>query len=66
MELFPINLNGTDYEVIDTIKLNNKNYIAYTDYTCIFINEFVIENNRMNLLKIDEKVFEEVRKVMNL
>jgi hypothetical protein len=32
----------------------------------VTLNEFVIENNRMNLLKIDEKVFEEVRKVMNL
>ena len=66
MNICPIRIFGTDYDVVDTIILNNKNYVAYTDYECIYINEYIMVNDRMSLLKIDAKVFEEVKKAMNL
>ena len=66
MNLCPIRIFGTEYDIVDTVVYNNKNYVAYTDYECIYINEYVIVNDRMSLMKIDEKVFEAVKKVMNL
>ena len=45
MKLFDIIIDNKKYEFVNSIHLNGKNYVAYTDNKNIYISEFVIEED---------------------
>ena len=56
MKLFEIKIDDKSYDLIDTIKLNDKNYVAYKDSeNNIYISEFINKNNSISFLEIDEE-----------
>ena len=66
MKLFDIIINNKKYEFVNSIHLNGKNYVAYTDNKNIYISEFVIEEDKVNFIEIDDKTFEQVKEAMSL
>ncbi len=66
MKLFDIMIGNKSYEFVNSVHYNGKNYVAYSDKDNIYINEFVIEENNVRFLEVDEATFEEVKKVLSL
>ena len=66
MKIFDIMIDNNKYEYIDSIKLDNKCYVAYQDNDTIYISEYVVENNQVNFLEIDENTFNKVKEAMSL
>ena len=67
MKLFEIKIDDKTYDLIDTIKLNDKNYIAYKDSeNNIYISEFINKNNSISFLEIDEETINKVRMAMQI
>ena len=67
MKLFEIKIDDKSYDLIDTVKLNDKNYIAYKDSeNNIYINEFINKNNSISFLEIDEETINKVRMAMQI
>ena len=66
MKLFDIKIGNKSYEFVNSIHYNGKNYVAYQDKDNIYINEFIIEEKGIKFVEIDEKTFEEVKKVLSL
>ncbi len=64
--LIPMEINGKEYNVIDRITIDNKDYIAYEDEDNIYINAYTIENDKMDLLEITEEEKEKVMKEIGL
>ncbi|MBQ7239966.1 MAG: DUF1292 domain-containing protein [Bacilli bacterium] len=67
MKLFEIKIDDKSYDFIDTIKLNDKNYVAYKDsQNNIYISEFINKNNSISFLEIDEETINKVRMAMQI
>lgn len=67
MKLFEIVIDNITYDLIDTIKLDNKNYVAYKDSdNNIYISEYVYDNNSINFLEINDETINKVRMAMQL
>lgn len=67
MKLFEIKIDDKSYDLIDTVKLNDKNYIAYKDSeNNIYISEFINKNNSISFLEIDEETINKVRMAMQI
>ena len=67
MKLFEIKIDDKSYDLIDTIKLNDKNYVAYKDSeNNIYISEFINKNNSISFLEIDEETINKVRMAMQI
>ena len=66
MKLFEIKIGNKKYEFVNSIHLDGKNYVAYSDKDNIYINEFVIEEDKVNFLEIDDNTFNKVKEAMSL
>ena len=66
MKLFEIKIGNKTYEFVDSIHLDGKNYVAYQDKENIYINEFTIEDEKVNFIEIDDKTFDKVKEAMSL
>ncbi len=67
MKLFEIIIDNIKYEFIDSIKLNYKNYVAYKDSEDnVFISEYVLVNESINFLEVDESTINKVREAMSI
>lgn len=67
MKLFEIKIDDKTYDLINTIKLNDKNYVAYKDSeNNIYISEFINKNNSISFLEIDEETINKVRMAMQI
>lgn len=66
MKLFDIMIGNKSYEFINSIHYKGKDYVAYEDKNTIYINEFIIKDNKVSFLEIDEETFNEVKKAMSL
>ncbi len=66
MKLFEIKIGNKKYEFVNSIHLNGKNYVAYSDNKNIYINEFVIEEDKVNFLEVDDNTFNTVKEAMSL
>ncbi len=66
MKLFEINIDNKNYEFVNSINLNGKNYVAYQDNDNIYISEFIIQDDKVDFKEIDEKTFNEVKKALSL
>lgn len=61
-----IKIDNKSYNLIDSVCIDNKNYMAYEDEEKIYISEYIVENNQIKLLTITEKELERVKMEMNL
>jgi hypothetical protein len=66
MKLFDIIIGNKKYEFVNSIHLDGKNYVAYTDKKKIYISEFIIENDNVNFIEIDDNTFNKVKEAMSL
>lgn len=66
MKLFEIKIGNKTYEFVDSIHLDGKNYVAYQDKENIYINEFTIEDEKVNFIEIDDNTFDKVKEAMSL
>lgn len=66
MNVFEIVIDNKKYEYVTSKKINNKNYIAYADDNNIFISEYLLNNNKLELLEISDEIFNMVKEVMNI
>ncbi|MCR5483230.1 MAG: DUF1292 domain-containing protein [Bacilli bacterium] len=65
MKLFEIIIDNIKYDFIDSIKLNDKNYVAYKDSEDnVYISEYVVANESINFLEVDEETINKVREAM--
>jgi hypothetical protein len=61
-----IKIDNKSYNLIDSVCIDNKNYMAYEDEEKIYISQYIVENNQIKLLTITEKELERVKMEMNL
>lgn len=67
MKLFEIIIDNIKYDFIDSIKLNDKNYVAYKDSEDnVYISEYVVVNESINFLEVDEETINKVREAMTI
>ena len=65
MKLFEIIIDNIKYDFIDSIKLNDKNYVAYKDSEDnVYISEYVVIDESINFLEVDEETINKVREAM--
>ena len=64
--MLDIIVNNKRYQYIQCIKIDNASYIAITDGNSITISEYKMLDDKIQLLPIDDKTFDIVRKEMNL
>ena len=66
MKPFEIVIDDTKYDYVDSIHLDDKDYVAYSDDDNTYISEYVIENEEVNFKEIDDETFEKVKEAMSL
>ena len=66
MKIFDINIDDKKYSFVDSIHLNGKNYIAYEDNDNIYISEYTIEEDELELLEVDDETLNVVKEAMGL
>ena len=66
MEMLDITINNKTYQYINSIVLNDKNYIAYSDGVLTFISEYIINDSNINFSNIDDETFDLVKEALNL
>lgn len=66
MKIFDINIDDKKYSFVDSIHLNGKNYIAYEDSDTIYISEYVIDGDELELITVDEETVNVVKEAMGL
>ena len=66
MNILDITINDKKYTYVDSIALNDKFFVAYTDGVVTNISEYQIINNNLELFDIDDETFEKVKEALNL
>ena len=67
MKLFEIIIDNIKYDFIDSIKIDDKNYVAYKDTEDnLYISEYVNNNGSINFLEVDETTIRKVREAMSI
>lgn len=66
MEMLSIVIDGKKYEYVDSIIYHDKCYVALSNGNEITINEYVIKDNQIELIPLDDAQFEELKVVMHL
>ena len=61
-----IKIDNRSYNLIDSVCIDNKNYMAYEDEEKIYISQYIVDNNQIKLLTITEEELERVKMEMNL
>jgi hypothetical protein len=61
MDLFEFTIDGIKYEYMDSKKINNKNYILYTDGDKDYISEYDLIDGQLKISPIDEYTFNMVK-----
>jgi hypothetical protein len=64
--MLDITIDGIKYEYVDSIIIDDINYIAISDGNTITINKYIIDDNNIELLPIDDITFDKVRREMGL
>lgn len=63
--MLDIVINDTTFTYVNSARIDDKSYIAYTDGISLFISEFHYENGVMVVSEIDNKTFLEVKEVLS-
>ncbi len=61
-----IYIDNEKYEYVDDISLNGKKYLAYTDNKNIYISEYIISSNTVEIKDITDEELLQVKEAMNL
>lgn len=62
--MLDIVIDNKTYTYVNSAKIDDNSYIAYTDGYEIFISEFYYENNKIVIKKIDDETFLAVKEIM--
>ncbi len=57
-------INNVTYQYVNSVKIDDNCYIAYTDGQKTFISQFYYVDDKMIIKEIDEATFLEVSEVM--
>lgn len=66
MDILNIVIDDLNYTYVDSINLDEKNYVVYTDGKTTYISEYKITNNNLELFDINDEIFNKVKEVLNL
>ena len=61
-----ITINNKDYELIETVVFDNKKYIVYSDNIQIYINEYNLNGNNLEILPITKEELKKLKKELSL
>lgn len=62
--MLDIVINNKTYKYVNSAKIDDNSYIAYTDGVDVFISEFYYENDKIVIKKIDDETFIAVKEIM--
>ena len=67
MKLFEIIIDNVKYDLIDSIIIDGKNYVAYKDFNDnIYISEYIYNNDSIDFLEVDEYTINKVKEAMSI
>ncbi len=66
MKQFDIKIDEEHFSYLDSIVLNDKNYVAYMGNDSIFVSEYTIDNGQIIFKDIDDEQYEKVIKELSL
>ena len=64
--MFNINIDGKNYEFLNSTTIDNKSYVAFFDEDTIYIKEYTFLNDNIIFNDIDDATYEIVRKEFNI
>lgn len=59
-------IDDEKYSYVDSITLNNKNYVAYTNGEIITISEYVLNGGNVEFIALNDEEFNMVKEAMKL
>lgn len=59
-------IDDKEYEYIDSIVYEGKSYVALGDTNCITICEYVLEDDKVKLILLEDALFLKVKEAMQL
>lgn len=62
--MLDITINNKKYEYINSVRIDDKSYIAYSDGINTYISEFHYDEDIIKVSDIDEETFSIVKEVM--
>lgn len=66
MNLFNISFDNKKFTYIDSIVIDNKDYVAYMDGDNIYVSEYVLENRNITFLDVTDATYDMVLRELNL
>lgn len=64
--MLDIVIDNKTFTYVNSVKIDDKSYIAYTDGVNIYISEFHYDNGKIIISEIDNKTFLEVKEAISL
>lgn len=64
MMMLDIVINNQTFTYVNSARIDDKNYVSYTDGESVFISEFHYNDGVMIVSEIDEKTLLEVKEVL--
>ena len=64
--ILEIEIDGEKYNVIDSIRIDGKGYLAYAKDDCIYVSEYFNDNGVMNLKQVSQETLRKVLKELDI
>ncbi len=64
--MLDIVIDNKTFTYVNSVKIDDKSYIAYTDGVNIYISEFHYDNGKIIISEIDNKTFLEIKEAISL
>lgn len=62
--MLDIVIDNQTFTYVNSVRIDDNSYIAYTDGTEVYISEFYYENDKIVIKKIDDDTLLEVKEIM--
>lgn len=59
-------IDNKKYSYVDSITINNKNYVAYTDGEITSISEYILKDDNVEFIALNDEEFNMVKEAMKL
>lgn len=66
MDLFDIKIDNKNFNYIDSIKINEKNYVAFSDDDNIYVSEYKIIDGDIIFDDVDDLTYDKVLKELGI
>lgn len=66
MDLFDIKIDNKKFSYIDSIKIDNKNYVAFSDDDNIYVSEYKIIDGDIIFDDVDDLTYDKVLKELGI